>query len=203
MGIKRIVWKFNPPTAAWWGGWWEILIRLMKDLMKRILGRGRLNFEELSTCISHVEALMNSRPLTYVSEDSEDLIPLTPSHFLKDITEIRMPEIMLNSGDGLRKRFEYVQELKQQLRSRFRKEYLGTLIQRAKNEDVRGVKVGEIVLVGMDNKKRIVWPMARVIEELPGQDGNLRLVRLAISKNGIPKTMIRPLQRLYPLEVQS
>lgn len=114
-----------------------------------------------------------------------------------------MPEITLNSGEGLRKRYEYVQELKQQLRSRFRKEYLGTLIQRVNNENVREVKVGEMVLVGMDNKKRILWPMARVIEELPGQDGNLRLVRLATSKSGVSKTMIRPLQRLYPLEISS
>lgn len=203
MAIKKIVWKFNPPTAAWWGGWWEILIRLMKDLMKRILGRQRLNYEELLTCVSHVQALMNSRPLTYVTEDSEDFIPLTPSHFLQDISEIRMPEITLNSADGLRKRYQYQMELKKQLKSRFRKEYLGALIQKGNNGKIREVKVGEIVLVGTDNQKRILWPMARVIEELPGQDGHLRLVRLATSKNGVPKTMLRPLQRLYPLEVSS
>ncbi|GFU92698.1 integrase catalytic domain-containing protein [Trichonephila clavipes] len=25
--IKPIKWKFNPPTAAWWGGWWERLVQ--------------------------------------------------------------------------------------------------------------------------------------------------------------------------------
>ncbi|GFX69663.1 integrase catalytic domain-containing protein [Trichonephila clavipes] len=37
-GIQRIKWKFNPPTAAWQGGWWERLIRVLKDLLKRTLG---------------------------------------------------------------------------------------------------------------------------------------------------------------------
>jgi hypothetical protein len=34
---KQIKWIFNPPTAAWWGGWWERLIRTVKDLLKRML----------------------------------------------------------------------------------------------------------------------------------------------------------------------
>lgn len=198
-GVLKIVWKFNPPTAAWWGGWWERLILLMKI----ILGRQRLNHEELFTCVTHVESIMNSRPLTYVSEDSEDLIPLTPSHFLRDVTETRTPEIILNSADDLRKRYRYQQDLKEQLRSRFRKEYLGVLVQRGNNDQIKEVKVGDIVLVELENKKRILWPMAKIVEELPGQDGHLRLVRLAVSKNGISKTMIRPLQRLFPLEIST
>jgi hypothetical protein len=36
--IERIDWKFNPPMAAWWGGWWECLIRLLKQLLKKTLG---------------------------------------------------------------------------------------------------------------------------------------------------------------------
>ncbi|GFT76315.1 sphingomyelin phosphodiesterase 2 [Trichonephila clavipes] len=35
--IKPIKWKFNPPTAAWWGGWWERLVRVIKELLKRTL----------------------------------------------------------------------------------------------------------------------------------------------------------------------
>ncbi|GFY23015.1 integrase catalytic domain-containing protein [Trichonephila clavipes] len=37
----KILWKFIPPTAAWWGGWWERLVRTIKELffLKRTLGR--------------------------------------------------------------------------------------------------------------------------------------------------------------------
>ncbi|GFW59797.1 integrase catalytic domain-containing protein [Trichonephila clavipes] len=28
----KILWKFIPPTPAWWGGWWERLVRTVKEL---------------------------------------------------------------------------------------------------------------------------------------------------------------------------
>ncbi|KAJ8889174.1 hypothetical protein PR048_008668 [Dryococelus australis] len=33
------VWKFNPPTAVWWGGWWEHLGGLLKYLLQRTMGK--------------------------------------------------------------------------------------------------------------------------------------------------------------------
>lgn len=37
MSTERIEWKFNPPTAAWWGGFWERLIGVLKRLLRRTL----------------------------------------------------------------------------------------------------------------------------------------------------------------------
>ncbi|GIY74460.1 endonuclease [Caerostris darwini] len=90
-----IKWKFNPPTAAWWwgGGWWGRLIRSVKSLLVRILGRSSVNFEELLTILCDVEASINSRPLTYISDDSDELIPLTPSLFLQDIKQVGVPDL--------------------------------------------------------------------------------------------------------------
>ncbi|GFS63801.1 integrase catalytic domain-containing protein [Trichonephila clavipes] len=52
---QKIVWKFIPPTAAWWGGWWERLVRIIKELLKRSLGKPILSYEELSTVICECE----------------------------------------------------------------------------------------------------------------------------------------------------
>lgn len=72
---KQIDWRFNPPTAAWWGGWWERLIGMMKNILRRILGKSRLNYEEMTTVLCDSEMVLNSRPLTYMSDDVNDFNP--------------------------------------------------------------------------------------------------------------------------------
>ncbi|GFS99104.1 putative RNA-directed DNA polymerase from transposon X-element [Trichonephila clavipes] len=95
--IQCIKWKFNPPTAAWW----ERLIRVLKDLLKRTLGNAVLMYEELLTILCDCESIVNSRPLTYVSEDSDDLIPLTPAMFMMsnaslDVTDLDLSDFASN-----------------------------------------------------------------------------------------------------------
>ncbi|GFR27261.1 DUF5641 domain-containing protein [Trichonephila clavata] len=82
---------------------------------------------------------------------------------------------------------------------RFRKEYLGELIQKQNDNRVREPRVGEMVLIGDDNKKRLSWPIAKIIELIPSRDGEIRTVRLK-TQHG---TVIRPVQRIFPLEVQA
>ncbi|KAG8187196.1 hypothetical protein JTE90_020065 [Oedothorax gibbosus] len=45
------------------------------------------NAEELSTVLCEAESLINSRPMTYISEDVDDLKVLSPSMFLNEIEE--------------------------------------------------------------------------------------------------------------------
>ncbi|GBN98446.1 hypothetical protein AVEN_253816-1 [Araneus ventricosus] len=52
----KIFWKFIPPTAAWWGGWWERLVRTLKNLLKRTLGKSVLTSNELYTAICDCES---------------------------------------------------------------------------------------------------------------------------------------------------
>lgn len=78
----RISWRFTVERAACWGGFWERMVKLIKDTLKWSIGRRTLNYEECDTILSVVEATVNSRPLTYVSKDIDNFMILTPAHLL-------------------------------------------------------------------------------------------------------------------------
>ncbi|GFW58258.1 DUF5641 domain-containing protein [Trichonephila clavipes] len=79
------------------------------------------------------------------------------------------------------------------------KEYLSELIQKQNDNRVREPRIGEMVLIGNDNKKRLSWPIAKIIELIPSRDGEIRTVWLK-TQHG---TVIHPVQRIFPLEVQA
>ena len=82
----------------------------------------------------------------------------------------------------------------------FRHEYLGLLVHCGKREGcLRDVKVGEVVLVGSDYANSLTWPLAQVLELIPGTDGVVGVVRLKTASG----EFLRPVQRLYPLEVRN
>ncbi|UYV75610.1 hypothetical protein LAZ67_13000736, partial [Cordylochernes scorpioides] len=196
--LHKINWKFIPPTAAWWGGWWERLIRSIKDLIVRILGHSSVYYEEMSTILCDVEATINSRPLTYIHEDFDSLIPLSPSMFLHDSKYVGVPDLDKLDSKKFQDRYRHCQRLREALRSRFRSEYLGQLVQKA-NERTPKLSVGDVVIVKVEDKRRLHWPMARIVELFPGRDGHSRVAKVR-TKLG---TLIRPVQKLYPLEVSS
>ncbi|GFW82054.1 integrase catalytic domain-containing protein [Trichonephila clavipes] len=153
----KILWKFIPPTAAWWGGWWERLVRTVKELLKRTLGRSVLKYDELYTVLCDCESIINCRPLTYVSENPEELIPLTPSMFLISNKNSNIEDIEELNSNSLNKRISKLlkdrSRLLKDLRQRFRNEYLSQLIQTRNEKESRDPQIGEVVLVGDDNKK--------------------------------------------------
>lgn len=75
---KGITWRFIAEKAAWWGGFWERLVRSVKIILRKVLGRAELNFEEMCTILTEAEAIIKLRPLTYVHNDVEEPQLLTP-----------------------------------------------------------------------------------------------------------------------------
>ncbi|XP_071653393.1 uncharacterized protein [Temnothorax longispinosus] len=199
--VERIQWQFNPPSAAWWGGWWERMVRSMKDMLRKVLGRAALNFEEVTTVLCDCEAVINSRPLTYLAEDTCQLVPLSPSLFFHELKNDRLPDVDIAiTTQKITARLRYIQELREALRKRFRIEYLGQLKQcPSMRSTTSTLKVGDVVLIGNDLQKRLDWPLARIIELIPGIDGETRVVRLKTATG----ELIRPVQRVFPLEVHS
>ena len=68
----QIEWRFIPKRAPWYGGFWERLVGLTKEVLKKMLGRTKLKFNEFRTIVTEIEAILNNRTLTYVSLDLED-----------------------------------------------------------------------------------------------------------------------------------
>ncbi|GBM60060.1 hypothetical protein AVEN_147617-1 [Araneus ventricosus] len=102
--VSRIQWKFIPSSSPWWRGFWERLIGLLKTTLRKVLGIASLRYEELSTILCDCENNINSRPITYISEDLE-LEPLAPAMFLRDIQESGIPDIDQIDFTSLQKDF--------------------------------------------------------------------------------------------------
>jgi len=70
------------PSAPHFGVKWEAGVKSVKFHLKRIIGDTLLTYEEFTTLLIQIEAILNSRPLTPCTDDPEDLNVLTPGHFI-------------------------------------------------------------------------------------------------------------------------
>jgi len=59
-----------------------------------------LNVKKFETVLCDYEPVINSRPFTYVSEDTTDLAPITPNMFLLDLKGVGMVQERLHDSDG-------------------------------------------------------------------------------------------------------
>lgn len=193
-----IEWKFNPPCAPHFGGVFEAMIKSAKKAMRSILGNADIYDEELHTAICGAENLLNSRPITVISSDSNDLSPLTPCHFLTgQIGGKFAPEVNREEIFDPRKRWHRVQQLLSQFWKRWRREFLPSLNTRKKwFHPKHNLKEGDVVMLIEPDTRRGEWPLGRVIEGIPGPDGLVRVVKVKTGN----KEYLRPVHRLCPLE---
>ncbi|HBK82234.1 MAG TPA: hypothetical protein DDZ41_01330, partial [Flavobacterium sp.] len=88
----NIKWNFTPPSAPHFNGLSEAAVRSVKHHLIRSVGKSFFTFEELSTFLCQTEAILNSRPLTPISGDIEDINVLTPAHFLTSGPLLALPD---------------------------------------------------------------------------------------------------------------
>ena len=197
---NEVQWIFNPPTASHHGGVWERCIRTVQKVLNAILNQQILDDEGLTTLLCEVESIINSRPITQVSEDPKDLEALTPNHLLLLRSEIPLtPGVFQKEDLDSRRRWRQVQYLADQFWKRWSKEYLPMLQTRLKwLREQRNLSVGDIVLVVDDTCSRNAWPLGRIIETLPNSDGCVRRVKVK-TKSGI---LMRPIDKCVLLEAE-
>ncbi|GFY67267.1 DUF5641 domain-containing protein [Trichonephila inaurata madagascariensis] len=120
------------------------------------------------------------------------------ARFIHRNSNCETPDLDRVDRSSLVKCTKYLQKLREDLRQRFRNEYLALLVHRGTRRN-DALEVGDVVLIGHDNVQRIDWPLSVVLEVYPGKDAIPRVARIRTSHG----ERIRPLQRLYPLEVSA
>ena len=58
---RQIKWEFILEKSTWWGGFYERLINIIKNCLKKVIGKSFLNYEEMNTVLIDVEQTPNSR----------------------------------------------------------------------------------------------------------------------------------------------
>ncbi|XP_033218345.1 uncharacterized protein LOC117173811 [Belonocnema kinseyi] len=164
------------------------------------VGKALFTYEQFNTCIIEVESILNSRPLTPVSSDPNDLTALTSGHFLIGKTLTSVPEHdYLDVPDNRLSLWQHIQKIKQHLWRRWHKEYLNELRTRGKWHSSNGnqIKLGTLVTIKEDDLPPMHWSVGRVIAVHPGDDGVVRVVTVKTAGG----TYKRCIKKLAPLPV--
>lgn len=194
-------WKYIVPKSPWWGGWWERLVRSVKQGLRRSLGRACLTRSELETTLFEVENCINSRPLTFVGDEIHCKAPLTPNHFLTargasfQGSVIEDPEAV--NPETLTLREKVCHDRLDKFWEFWRVDYLRNLPPSVPKFKCKGgLRVGSIVLIHEDNVPKLQWTLGRVTKLFYGPDKKVRSVEMHTPKG----PLIRSIQRLHELE---
>jgi hypothetical protein len=195
---KAIQWIFNTPLASHHGGCWERMIKSVRKILSSLIKEQTLTDESLLTLLCIVENIINSRPLTFVSDDPKDLNPISPNHLLQLRSGPTFPPgVFVKQDQYCRKRWRQVQYLADIFWSRWRSEYLPLLQSRSKWLSTEtNLKIDDVVLIVDQDTPRYKWVFGRVTKTFPGKDNLVRSVEVE-TKQGL---FVRPLTKLCLLE---
>lgn len=188
-------WHLIPPAAPHFGGIWEAGVKSAKHHLIRIMGDKKLTFEELTTLLCQIEAILNSRPMYPLTNNQNDFGTITPGHFLIGQAIIAPPDSQMKQT-SLLSRWNLIQRMYQDFWKIWSTEYLSRLQQRTKwKVEQDGVKNGDLVLIKNENMAPTNWAMGRIVATHPGDDGFVRAVTLKTSNT----EMRRPISKICPL----
>ena len=98
----------------------------MKRHLRRVVGKQIFSYEEFLTIINQVEAALNSRPISPLSNDPNDPLALTPGHFLIGDTLMSMPSGAPSKSNPVQ-RFRLVKKIQEDFWKSWKRDYLTEL----------------------------------------------------------------------------
>ncbi|XP_072755797.1 uncharacterized protein [Anoplolepis gracilipes] len=141
--------------------------------------KAALTFEEANTLITQIEVILNSRPLTALFSDYDDLNCLTPNHFLIGNSLTSYPELDLEHLKiNKLSRWQLLERMRQQFWKRWTLEYLSNLQARTKWQTNREppIEIGQLVLCKEEGLPPLKWALGRIQEVCLGKDNVTRVV---------------------------
>ncbi|GFY60971.1 integrase catalytic domain-containing protein [Trichonephila inaurata madagascariensis] len=155
-----------------------------------LCARTKLSFRDDTDNFKFPIILPNEHPVVHLM-----ILPM----FLQEIETSDATDIDCLDHQEINKRIRHVQTIREQLRKRFRIEYLDQLREQTQHHrKSRPLTVGEVVVLENSLKNRTLWSLARIIQLIPGKHGHVRVARVKTETG----ELVRPVQRLYNLELQ-
>ena len=143
--------------------------RIVEQLLKVILKERCVTDFERIIIFTEVKGIVNSRPLTAVSDDVADLEALTPNHFLIGRFNLSLsPNVVYKTDVTSSKQWKYVQYMINNFCRRLRREYLSTLTERrkwVKNKNLAGENLVQVVDWNLPRGR---LKLRRIMETFPG-----------------------------------
>lgn len=170
-----------------------------------MLGKSSLTFSELETAVIEVEAIINSRPLTFVYNDINEPEPLTPGHFLIGRRLVTLPFsssiLPPSTKTNLKVKWKHKQAILERISKKWQSSYLLELRSAHQCLRIKGTSEqieNSTVLVYEERLPRLMWKMGIVVNVHPGRDGKIRACTIKLPNRIFLK---RPIQLLYPVEL--
>ena len=123
---RNCEWITIPPRAPHFGGIWEAAVKSMKRHLRRVVGKQIFSYEEFLTIINQVEAALNSRPISPLSNDPNDPVALTPGYFLIGDTLMSRPSGAPSKSNPVQ-RFRLVKKIQEDFWKSWKRDYLTEL----------------------------------------------------------------------------
>lgn len=180
---QQIKFSFIPPYSPHFGGLWEAGVKSCKHHLRRVVGNSHLTYEELNTVLTEIEAVLNSRPLTPMSADPCDFLPLSPGHFLvgRPLTAPACDDLTEEQPNRLN-RYQRVEQIRQHFWARWSKEFISELQTRVKwTRNEAELKPNTFVVIKQDNLPPLKWMLGRIVKTIPGKDGVCRVADIQTS----------------------